>query len=141
MREVTLGDVDGLAQLHQESFPKGWDAAQFTELLGSGVRGWLIAGSAFILIRTAADEAEIITLATTPSARRQGHAESLLKHAISILCCTTTNRFFLEVRDGNEAGAALYLKHGFTQIATRSRYYGMPDGTRKDALVMELALG
>ncbi len=141
MREITLHDASWLAQLHSESFPKAWDSAQFHELLNNSARGWLIEDSAFILIRTAADEAEIITLATAPNARRQGHAATLLKHAISILHDEAITHFFLEVRDGNEAGIALYQKHKFIQTATRANYYGMPDGTRKDALIMELALG
>jgi len=125
-----------MAKLHLDSFPKGWDAKQFCELLASDAKGWRLDDKAFILLRCAADEAEIITLATLASARRQGHASALLAHATEQLKAEGITQLFLEVKDDNKAAEALYLQHGFIQTAIRPAYYTLPDGSRKDARVM-----
>ena len=140
MRDITSEYLGWLAELHRRSFPKGWNVEQFTQLLAGGARGWLIEDKGFILVRSAADEAEIITLATEPEQRRQGIAEQLLRHTVEQLKTEGITLLFLEVRENNEAAIGLYRKHHFTQTATRPAYYGMPDGTRKDALVMQLPL-
>ena len=69
-----------LASLHARSFDGGevWDRAAFESLLGGmGVEARVAAKDAvplgFILIRTIADQMEILTLAVLPSARRFRH--------------------------------------------------------------------
>lgn len=140
MKALTSADAEWMAALHRQSFPKGWNAAQFLELLAAGAHGWKVDNIAFLLIRSAADEVEIITLATTPNQRRQGHAITLLHHAIAELKTQSFASMFLEVRDNNEEAIRLYRKLGFTHTATRPNYYGLPDGSRRNALVMQLAL-
>lgn len=140
MRAITPADCEWLAQLHQASFAKGWSTQEFEGLLTSGTHGWLIEDSAFILIRSAADEAEIITLATDPQCRRKGYATQLLNYAIEQLRSQGCNRLFLEVRHDNQAASALYQSLSFTQTAIRPNYYTLADGTRKDALVMQRQL-
>jgi len=68
-----------LAALHAKAFDGGeiWDADAFETLLaGPGVDAIIaVRGEAplgFILMRTIADEAEMLTLAVLPSARRSG---------------------------------------------------------------------
>lgn len=136
MTPLNAQDAAWLAELHQAAFTKGWDAKQFSELLASDAMGWRLDDKAFILLRCAADEAEIITLATAAYARRQGHASTLLEHSIVSLAGNGITQLFLEVKDDNEAAFALYRKYGFKQTATRPAYYTLPDGSRKDARVM-----
>ena len=133
-------DAPWLSQLYTASFPKGWDAQQFLELLAGGAEGWLIEKSGFILIRCAADEVEIITLAVEPTLRRQGIAEQLVEHMVQTLATRSIQKLFLEVRENNDAAIALYQKHGFTQIGHRPDYYGLPDGSRVGARVMARAV-
>ncbi len=140
MRAITASDSAALATLHIKSFDKCWNATQFDELIASGAGGWLVEGSAFILTRSAADEVEILTLATHPKQRRRGLAEKLVSHSISELKKGAANVMFLEVRDDNLAAQTLYQKLGFIQTATRANYYALPDGTAKDAIIMRLPL-
>lgn len=140
MREITKSDCYKLAQIHAHSFDNHWNEIQFYELLVSGAKGWLIEDTAFILTRSAADEVEIITLATHPIHRRNGYAEKLVMRSIRELKQKAYSVMFLEVGEHNIAAQSLYQKLGFHQAAIRPDYYSMPDGTRKDALVMKLNL-
>lgn len=140
MRTITLEDCELLADIYGKSFTKGWNEQQFIELLNGGAQGWLIEGHTFILLRCAADEAEIITLATHPDFRRKGYADKIIAQMIEQLKIISISKLFLEVRADNIAAIKLYKKHGFSQTAIRPNYYAMPDGTRKDAIIMCLEL-
>jgi ribosomal-protein-alanine N-acetyltransferase len=89
-----------------------------------------------ILIRVAADEAEILTLAVAPEARRTGLGRALLDAACEAARAAGAVRLFLEVSATNQAARALYDAAGFQQIGRRRRYYA--DGS--DALTMSLTL-
>ncbi len=88
-------------------------------------------------MRLAADEAEILTLATMPQARRQGVGRALLDAALDWARAGGATRVFLEVSDANIPAQALYAAAGFTPCGRRSQYY--PDGS--DALVLQINLG
>ncbi len=91
---------------------------------------------AFVLARKAADEAEIIVIATRPFAQRRGIAKKLLNEVSSQLSKQNIAALFLEVAAGNAAARGLYETCGFKTVATRPKYYG----NRDDALVMRKAL-
>ena len=64
--------TEALAALHAEAFDTPWDAASLTALLASPGVFAVEQPDGFILIRVVADEAEILTLAVRPAARRSG---------------------------------------------------------------------
>jgi ribosomal-protein-alanine N-acetyltransferase len=106
-------------------------------LLGlPGGFGLLRPGVGFVLARVAADEAEILTLAVVPAARRQGHGEALLAGAMAAAVARGAGAMFLEVSEQNEAARALYAAAGFAEAGRRRGYY--PDGS--DALVLKRGL-
>ncbi|MBU2208038.1 MAG: GNAT family N-acetyltransferase, partial [Alphaproteobacteria bacterium] len=61
-----------LADVHAEAFPAPWDAAALEALLDQDGVFALEDPDGFILLRAVADEAEILTLAVRPAARRRG---------------------------------------------------------------------
>ncbi len=130
--------------LHRTSFAAPWGDDEFAKLLEQpGVAGLLWTGDAplgFILIRAVADEAEILTLAVVPDARRQGIAAHLLDEAAAMLRAGGTRRLFLEVAADNTAARALYAKYGFAPTGRRAGYYARGGGAAVDAIVMTLAL-
>lgn len=131
-----------LAALHAASFAAPWRAEEFDALLRQpGVAGWIWNGDApegFILVRAAADEAEVLTLAVTPSERRKGTASRLLAQALNILRVGGSARIFLEVAADNAPASALYTRHGFTPCGRRADYYGANTGSKPvDAIVMK----
>ncbi|WP_353210796.1 GNAT family N-acetyltransferase [Rhodovarius sp.] len=136
---ATMAEVGALAAIHAAGFPPGmaWRAGDISGLMEMGgcfVLWW--PGDAFIMCRLGGDEAEVLTLATAPPARRQGLAGRLLDAAIEACRGLGAGALFLEVGAGNAAAQALYCAAGFTEVARRPRYYA--DGT--DAIVMTLRL-
>jgi ribosomal-protein-alanine N-acetyltransferase len=101
-----------------------------------GVFALLDEAGGMILVRVAADEAEILTLGVAPKARRAGLGRALLDAACEAARAAGAARLFLEVAATNQAARALYDAAGFAQIGRRRRYYA--DGT--DALMMSRPL-
>ena len=132
-------DAPALAVLHAAAFEAAerWDAAAIAALLAiPGAFCLHIPGAGFVLARVAADEAEILTLAVIPRARRRGHAGALLAGAMAAALLRGAGTMFLEVSDRNGAARALYARAGFAEAGRRRRYYA--DGA--DALVLRRAL-
>jgi ribosomal-protein-alanine N-acetyltransferase len=118
-----MNDYSGLAEIHAECFPKPWSAADFADLKNSGAE--IIASeNSFIVWRSAAGEAEIITLGVRPSARRGGCASALIGLMERDLRDRGASKIFLEVSAGNAAARKLYEKLGFSRIGIRPKYYG-----------------
>jgi len=88
-----------------------------------------------VLARTAAGEAEILTLAVAPHARGRGLGRALLDRAIAQAETQGAQALFLEVGADNPHALALYGALGFAKVGLRKRYYGAGD-----ALVLRLSL-
>jgi [ribosomal protein S18]-alanine N-acetyltransferase len=128
-----------LAAVHARAFveERAWTAAEFAALLAQ--KSALVAGDArsFVLGRVTLDEAEVLTLATDPSHRRQGLARVGLAAFEAGAAGRGAGRVFLEVAEDNTAARALYAAAGYAQVGRRARYYA--GGVA--ALVLEKRLG
>jgi ribosomal-protein-alanine N-acetyltransferase len=129
------------AALHAESgFHEPWDALAFAELIAMpGAAGCLaIDGDlpvGLVLWRVAADEAEILTICTTPERRGAGVGRHLLDTAIAAISAAGAQRLFLEVAVDNIAAIALYRAFGCREEGRRRGYYHGANGP-VDALVL-----
>ena len=137
---MTAATAARLADLHAGAFAAPWDAAAFETLLGQAGVFAIEAPEGFILIRSVADEAEILTLAVDPAARRQGVGARLVREGAAEAAARGATRLFLEVADDNAAALALYAGAGFIEAGRRPGYYARPDGSRQDALILALNL-
>lgn len=138
-RPAGVAETPALAALHALAFPPAdrWGAEALRLLLEMpGSYALLLPGQGFVMARLAADEAEILTLAVAPEARRQGVGGALLASALARAVAGGAAAMFLEVSVANAAARALYAAAGFTEAGRRRRYY--PDGS--DALVLRRAL-
>jgi ribosomal-protein-alanine N-acetyltransferase len=151
--------ADVLAQLHATSFPAPWSEEDFAQFLRQpGMRAW-VAGhnkrgdtkrgdakpgdaAGFILTRRVAEEAEVLTIAVEPDARKRGLGRALLARALDELRTHGVASVFLEVAVKNTAAQALYRALGFTACGTRHGYYesGQYGDDSGDATVMRLDL-
>ncbi len=138
-------DAKWLAALHAACFPETrcWNEQMFqSSLFAPQTLGLALQENhhplAFILLGLAADEAEILTVATHPDHMRQGCAAKLLVHAVDELKTRGIHKIFLEVATDNAPAIAFYEKHGFTNVGQRKNYYPALDGTghNVDAIVM-----
>jgi ribosomal-protein-alanine N-acetyltransferase len=140
LRLATEADAGLLATIHQAAFPvaEAWSDDVFgLQLMLPNVMGLLHGEDGLVLARVAGEEAEILTLAVVPAARRHGVATGLLQAAIVRLVASGAAVAFLEVSVKNTAALRLYLRQGFTQTGRRPAYYS----DRSDALVLRLDLG
>lgn len=138
-----------LADLHERSFPSGWSADDLAVLARQpGVvilqaRRASAYGSrsviGFLILRVAADEAEVLTIAVDPRQRRRGIGEVLMRAALSRLYADRVASLFLEVDAANAGALALYRKLGFRKVGERRGYYRDSDGDG-GALVMRVDL-
>lgn len=136
MRQLTAVDAREMASIHAESFAPpfgtgGWDALEMAThtgrdlCLGTDQDGTL---AAFVIVSVAADQAEILTIATAKAARRQGLGHTLLDEVTAQLRDRGARELFLEVAEDNPAALALYRSAGFQPIGRRPGYYRRVDG-------------
>ncbi|MBO7642751.1 MAG: ribosomal protein S18-alanine N-acetyltransferase [Alphaproteobacteria bacterium] len=123
--------LNEIVALHKQCFPDHpWAESDFMELKKSGCE--IVASkNGFIVWRTTADEAEIITIGVTPNMRRSGIAESMILLMEQELKKQSVINIFLEVSEVNYPAKKLYEKLGFKAVGKRPKYY---DGT--DAIIM-----
>lgn len=133
---------EDLAALHAACFtvPRPWTAAEFADLIARTDTFLLQEGDGFLLGRAVAGEAELLTLAVAPKARRQGTGARLVAGFLTQAAARGAETAFLEVAEDNQPARALYERAGFTPAGRRRAYYRHPNGTPTDALVMTRAL-
>ncbi|MCW3474635.1 GNAT family N-acetyltransferase [Limobrevibacterium gyesilva] len=135
MIAATPAHAEAMAEIHAASFPPGerWGIdAMALHLSLPGTFGMIDPQGGLVLARIAADEAEILTLAVAPPARRQGRARALLDAAAGRAAAAGARALYLEVSTANAPALALYAAAGFVEVGRRPRYYA--DGS--DALVL-----
>lgn len=130
---------EALSALHWRCFqtPAPWSAADFAGFIADPLAFLLVEGDAgFLLGRTVAGEAELLTLVVASEARRRGLGRRLVDRFLYQARLRGADRAFLEVAADNAAGIALYKSAGFARVGQRRGYYQSPEGLRIDALVL-----
>jgi ribosomal-protein-alanine N-acetyltransferase len=134
--EASAAHAGVLAAIHGAVFPlEPWDEPSLATLLGQpGVFALLDPRGGFLVLRIAADEAEILTIGAT--ARRQGIGRALMREAIARARSKNVAAMHLEVAAQNFPARALYESLGFAESGLRRGYYA--DG--QDAVILTLRL-
>jgi len=142
MSEAHQRDATAIAALHAASFQRGWGEDEFHRLLidravvaHRAMIGRTMVG--FILSRTAAGEAAILSVAIAPAWRGRGFARPLLDLHLRRLAGLGVRAVFLEVDEHNEPACRLYRNAGFSEVGVRKGYY--QEGA--SALVLRRDLG
>lgn len=104
---------------------------------GAAGAGGRILGYAGMWVGDGAGDADLLTIATIPQARRRKVASRLLTELMGTARRAGCRAVLLEVRVSNAAAQSLYATHGFTRIGLRRRYYQAP---QEDAVVMRALL-
>ena len=130
--------ISQIAALEQECFSQPWSEASLEEELYNPQASFIVAedGEGGVLgyagLHVVLDEGYIANVAVEEPARRHGVASALL----DVYCrFGQANLAFLtlEVRASNKSAIALYLKHGFEEVARRKNFYADP---QEDAIIM-----
>ncbi len=145
LRRFTLSDDSApLAALHGQCFAAGWDAADFDtylsretdDVLGLYIKGKLAGLS---VLRTAADQSDILTICVLKKYRKKGAGRALLDRSEAVIRERGADIVFLDVAEDNPAAIALYRNAGYVQHGRRSGYYRRP-GARIGALLFQKKL-
>ena len=140
---LETGHAGTLAEIHAGAFARPWSALDFERLLADEtvLADGLFLGrrsepSGFVASRIGADEAEVLSVALSRSARGKGCAAVLLRAHLDGLAQRRVRSVHLEVEDGNVPALSLYRRLGFVEVGRRVGYYQRPDGSRATALTM-----
>jgi ribosomal-protein-alanine N-acetyltransferase len=141
LSEAGPHDAAAIAALHAASFQRGWSEDEFERLLSErtvlahrATAGRALAG--FILSRLAAEEAEILSIAVSPSRRGRGLARTLLNLHLRRLAGLSARAVFLEVGKDNTPALSLYRRAGFREVGQRPAYYQSSRNGTVTALVL-----
>lgn len=131
-----------MARLHATAFttPRPWSEGEIADLLTSPLVFTLTRPAGFLIGRAVAGEAELLTVAVDPTARRQGIGAGLMAGFLSEARARNAESVFLEVAADNVAAQALYAAAGFQPAGIRRGYYRTPEGQPVDALVLRRGL-
>ena len=131
-----------LATLHAAAFStqRPWSEQEFATLLQSPYVFIISDHYCFALGRAIMDEVELLTLATAPDHRRQGHAQRCLDRFHHAARLRQASKALLEVAVDNQAAYRLYENNQYHVVAERPNYYRRPDGQRISARIMSRVL-
>lgn len=131
IREMTLEDLDQVMEIERENFSVPWTENGFFSFLirqdtlflaAEDEKG--IAGYCGIVM--VPDEGDITNVSVAGSRRRQGVGTRLVEELIRRAGEAGVKKFYLEVRESNQAAIALYEKLGFQRDGIRRDYYQDP---------------
>jgi len=146
LSEAGPRDAAALAALHGASFRRGWSEDEFERLLldRSVLAHRATLGQrpiGFIISRTAAGEAEILSVAVARAQQGRGLARRLLDLHMRRLAGLGVRTIFLEVDDDNTPARRLYARSAFRQVGRRDGYYPKAGNASAAALVLRRDLG
>jgi ribosomal-protein-alanine N-acetyltransferase len=138
---MVVQDISRVSEIEKAVFTSAWSAEDFTyeltenpfghyfvEEVDGVIEGYL---GLWILF----DQAQITTLGTTLTHRRQGIAKRLMEYGLRHAFQNGAERISLEVRVGNIAAITLYESFGFQRQGIRKDYY---QDNHEDAHLMVL---
>lgn len=139
--ELSRDFLDPVAELEKTCFSSPMSKKNIEDLLVNGP------GVGFVCFDTenknivayggviiAADEAQILNIATHPLHRRSGHGRQILEAIIRFTEEKNASEISLEVRESNHPARELYSRYGFLKVGQIKNYYKAPT---EDALILK----
>lgn len=138
IRDATVADAEAMHEIEVASFSDPWTAEAFRSMLAhpqmharAAVDDGALVG--YCIAWIVEDECELANIAVSPAMRRAGVGRALLDDLIAAMDARGGGTIWLEVRDSNVAGRALYASRDFVEVGRRRQYYRAPV---EDAVVM-----
>lgn len=138
IERMNVSNVLAIAALEQQCFSDPWSEKSISSELENPLSLWLVATDGKKLLgyvgsQTVLGQTDMMNLAVSPEARRQGVGRSLVLALIEELKKQGSQSLMLEVRISNTPARSLYESLGFIPAGRRPRYYVNP---REDALIL-----
>lgn len=137
VRDMTVDDLPDIVIIETEAHSHPWRMTHFASSLASSHQCIVVEGEsnilAYAITSTAAGEAELLNLTVNPKYHKQGIGRALLGGLYQSFS-ESIERFFLEVRESNEAAIHLYQVEGFNEVGRRPGYY--PGTEEREAAII-----
>lgn len=146
LRRMTVEDIPQVRCIEVNTSETPWSYQTFVDCVEVGYQCWVLEDpenklvSGFGLLSYGAAEGHILNIAIDNYWQGKGHGERMMKHLLSVAKEAGNKSVYLEVRRSNEKALKLYEKLKFIEIGKRVDYYGTKDGSREDAIVLEISL-
>lgn len=142
IREMTIQDVARAAEIEKECFSIPWSEKSFEDSLSREDTLFLVCEedaqvAGYIGMYLSFDEGSITNVAVSPSFRKKGCGEALVKTAKEQAKEKQIESIFLEVRVSNAPAISLYKKLGFEELGIRKNFYEHPI---EDAIIMKVGI-
>ncbi len=145
IKSLSSEHISSVAKLEELCFSMPISVNNLRSILINGI------GNGFVCIETnscriaayggvivAADEAQVLNIATHPDFRKRGLGKEIVKTIIDYSKGRGAEYITLEVRENNIAAISLYKSFGFCEVGRLKQYYKNPC---EDALILKLELG
>lgn len=144
-RAMAAGDLPEVLALEVAAYSFPWSQGNFIDSLAAGYQAWVRHDGqqqlvAYCVAQPGYRETHLLNLTVAPPLQRRGHGRALLLALAGWARARGDAALWLEVRQSNAAGRALYAAAGFEAVAQRPGYYPDHQQQREDAVVMRLAL-
>ncbi|MCH2041180.1 MAG: ribosomal protein S18-alanine N-acetyltransferase [Saccharospirillaceae bacterium] len=149
IRPALRSDLDAIMRVEQAAHSHPWAASIMQRYLEKPDTCWVCEEAGVIqahsVVSAIAGEAELLTIAVHPDMQGRGLGSKMLNQVIAQAQRHQAEQIFLEVRESNHVGIALYEKAGFCELGRRTNYYPVFDESgkssgREDALLLGLPL-
>ncbi len=138
----TKEDISALTEIEAEQFSTPFKEKDFLDILNSEISNVLVAKvdgkiAGYVSFTVIIDECQIINFATKEEFKRQGVGSFVMKSLFDHCAPKGVIKYFLEVRESNNAAISLYEKYGFVPVGISKNHFSAP---RENAILMNLEL-
>ena len=136
-RKMLATDLSEVMAIEKEIYKNPWSLESYQEALNSDSYDLIVLEDegkiiGYFLLIVAQDDASIGKVSVAKALQGKGYGAKLMDEIIRIAVSKKCAYITLEVRVHNRVAHSLYVKYGFTNLATRKRYYDDDE----DAIVM-----
>ena len=129
VRRLRVADLNRILEIEQASFgDEAYDRNLFAEFFRKCGELFLVAEhgrkvQGYMVTCIRGEQAELVSVAVDPAARRMGAASALMESTLRRLRRRGTARIGLMVRATNDQARAFYERYGFEKVGRAPRYY------------------
>ena len=129
IRRFRLSDMDGILEIERAIFPRdAYDRNLFAEFFRECGELFLVAEhgrtvQGYMVTCIRGEQAELVSVAVDPAARRGGAASALMESTLRRLRRRGIARIGLMVRVTNDQARAFYESYGFEKVRRAPQYY------------------
>lgn len=144
---MTTLQLDTVTEIESLVYPFPWTRGNFVDSLAAGYPAQVLYGGSgemlgYFVAMEGVDEMHLLNITVAPRVQGRGHGRFMLDELCALCRDRGAKQLWLEVRESNDRGRAIYERYGFQRVGLRRRYYPAdrathPDG-REDAIVMSL---